>query len=185
MKTRVLPGSVTVRDLSEADVPLVLDYWYRSPPGFVESLGADLTKLPAEAQFADSLRRRLRANEGPGPSRLNTLAILHDGAIVGFHTLNPMVAGDYGIFHAHIARPEYRRRGVAELSYLPACRLFLQRFDLKRILFKTPVQNTGAIRVKEKLGIRYVGEETIDFGVIRAGTVAKVFELTREEAGLP
>jgi RimJ/RimL family protein N-acetyltransferase len=185
MQPRVEPGSVTVRDLSEADVPLVLDYWYRSPPGFIELLGADLSKLPAEAHFADSLRQRLRANEGSGPSRLNTLAILHEGAVVGFHTLNPMVAGDYGIFHAHIARPEYRRRGVAELSYPPACRIFLQRFDLKRILFKTPLQNAGAIRVKEKLGIRCIGEETIDFGVIRAGTVAKVYELTREEAGVP
>jgi hypothetical protein len=61
----------------------------------------------------------------------------------------------------------------------------LQRFDLRRILFKTPVQNVGAIRVKEKLGIRCIGEEVVDFGIIRAGTLAKVFEFTREEAGVP
>jgi hypothetical protein len=66
-----------------------------------------------------------------------------------------------------------------------ACRVFLQRFDLKRILFKTPAQNVGAIRVKEKLGIRCLGEEVVDFGIIRPGTLAKVYELTREEAGLP
>jgi hypothetical protein len=75
-----------------------------------------------------------------------------------------------------------RGRGIAEHSYPLACRLFVQRFDLKRILFKTPVQNRGALRVKEKLGIRHLGEEVVDFGVIKAGTIAKVFELTREEA---
>jgi RimJ/RimL family protein N-acetyltransferase len=182
---RVDPRSVSVRDLREADIPSVLDYWFRSPPGFIESLGADLAKLPAEAKFADSLRQRVRDSEGRARSKLGSLAILHDGEFVGFHNLNPLVEGDYGIFHAHIARPEFRRRGVAECSYPRACRIFLERFDLKRILFKTPVQNAGAIRVKEKLGIRCIGEEVVDFGILRAGTVAKVFELTREEADVP
>jgi RimJ/RimL family protein N-acetyltransferase len=182
---RVDPRSVSVRDLSEADIPFVLDYWFRSPPGFIESLGADLAKLPDEAQFADSLRQRVRRNEALASSKLSSLAILHDGQFIGFHNLNPLVEGDFGVFHAHISRPEFRRRGVAECSYPQACRLFLQRFDLKRILFKTPVQNVGALRVKEKLGIRCIGEELVDFGVIRAGTLARVYELTREEAGMP
>jgi RimJ/RimL family protein N-acetyltransferase len=185
MQTRVDPRSVSVRDLSEADIPFVLDYWFRSPPGFIASLGADPTKLPAEAQFADSLRQRVLMNAGLERSRLASLAILHEGQFVGFHNLNPLVEGEFGVFHAHISRPEFRRRGVAECSYPQACRVFLQRFDLKRILFKTPAQNVGAIRVKEKLGIRFIGEELVDFGIIRNGTLAKVYELTREEAGVP
>jgi RimJ/RimL family protein N-acetyltransferase len=185
MQTRVDPRSVSVRDLSEADIRFVLDYWFRSPPGFIESLGADPTKLPAEAQFADSLRQRVLMNAGLDRSRLTSLAVLHEGQFVGFHNLSPLVEGDFGVFHAHISRPEFRRRGVAECSYPQACRVFLQRFDLKRILFKTPAQNVGAIRVKEKLGIRFIGEELVDFGIIRPGTLAKVYELTREEAGVP
>jgi RimJ/RimL family protein N-acetyltransferase len=185
MQTRVDPRSVSVRDLSEADIPFVLEYWFRSPPGFIESLGADPTKLPAEAQFADSLRQRVLLNAGLDRSRLTSLAVLHEGQFVGFHNLSPLVEGDFGVFHAHISQPEFRRRGVAECSYPQACRVFLQRFDLKRILFKTPAQNAGAIRVKEKLGIRFIGEELVDFGIIRPGTLAKVYELTRAEAGVP
>ena len=185
MATKVDPRSVSVRDLSEEDVPFVLDYWFRSPPGFIESLGADPGKLPPEPVFADTLRERIRRNRELAISKLNTLAILHDGAFVGLHNLNPLVEGQSGVFHAHVVRPEYRRRGIAEISYPQACRLFLARFDLERILFKTPVQNLGAIRVKEKLGIRFLGEETVDFGIIRTGTRARVYELTRAEAGLP
>jgi RimJ/RimL family protein N-acetyltransferase len=182
--SRVDPRAVSVRDLSEADIGFVVYYWFHSPPGYVESLGADPTKLPAEAQFTDTLRKRIHTNAGLDRSKLSTLAILYEGLFIGFHNLNPLVEGDYGIFHAHIARPEFRRRGVAECSYPLACRVFLERFDLKRILFKTPVQNVGAVRVKEKLGIRFIGEEIVDFGIIRSGTRAKVFELTREEAGV-
>jgi hypothetical protein len=35
--------------------------------------------------------------------------------------------------------------------------------------------------VKEKLGIRSIGEEVIGFSIIKEGTNAKVFELTRDE----
>jgi RimJ/RimL family protein N-acetyltransferase len=182
MASKVEPGSVSVRDLSEDEIPYVLDYWFRSPPGFVESMGADLAKLPEEPRFADALRDRVRKNRGEAVSNLSILTILHGDAPVGMHTLNPLVEGDYAIFHAHVWRPEMRGRGIAELSYPLACRLFLRRFDLKRILFKTPVQNAGAIRVKERLGIRYLGEEVVDHGILKAGTLAKVFELTREEA---
>jgi RimJ/RimL family protein N-acetyltransferase len=64
-------------------------------------------------------------------------------------------------------------------TYPKACRIFFERFDLQRILFKTPIQNVGAIRVKEKLGIPCIGEEIIEFGIYKAGTRSQVFELTR------
>lgn len=175
------PGVVTVRDLTGAEVPAVLDYWFRSPRAFLESMGVDLARMPQEEAFEAAVRKRVQDAEA-GTGKLNTLAILLDGRPVGMHTINPLVEGDHGIFHAHLWRPEFRGRGIALRSYPLACRVFLRRFDLKRILFKTPARNTGAIRVKEKLGIRFVGDELVDFGVIRAGTPAKVFELTREEA---
>lgn len=182
-----------VRDVTEADIPLVLDYWFRSPPGFVEGLGVDLAKLPSEVDFAENLRRKIEAagarfepKEAPmgvaPPSGLNSLIILHDNRPVGMHTLNPWTRGDSGIFHAHIWDAAARGRGIGVRSYPLACRVFMTRFELRRILFKTPAQNVGAVRVKEKLGIRYVGDEIVDFGVIKAGTLARVFELTREEA---
>lgn len=184
MNLKLDPTFVTVRDLAEADLPAVLDYWFRSPAGYIESLGVDLAKLPDEPRFAESLLQRVRQNAGRVDSKLNSLAILYDQTFVGFHNLNPITEGDFGVFHAHIWRPEFRRRGIAERSYLLACRVFLERFHLQRILFKTPAQNLGAIRVKEKLGIRCIGEELVSLGVIRDGTLAKVFELSREEAGV-
>jgi hypothetical protein len=70
----------------------------------------------------------------------------------------------------------------SNVGYPRACLIFMDRFNLKRILFKTPLQNIAAIRAKEKLGFRYIGEEIISFGIIRDDTRAKVFELTKPEA---
>ncbi len=169
---------VSLRDLREEDIPHLRRYWFDSPPEYLEAMGVDPKKLPPQEKFEIGLLEKCR---GPS-SKLNALIILFDDHPVGFHTINPLVEDDYGIFHAHIWDSQFRRKGIASISYPKACWIFFRRFGLKRILFKTPTQNTGSIRVKEKLGIRYIGDETVGFGIVKDGTLAKVFELTREES---
>jgi RimJ/RimL family protein N-acetyltransferase len=159
-----------------------MNYWFRSPQGFVESIGVDLEKLPTEDFMREHLTKRLQVNSTLDKSRLNALVILYGNSPIGFHTLVPFTEGESGIFHAHIWQSDMRKRGVGFYSYPKACALFMERFNLQKIIFKTPVQNVGAIKVKEKLGIRCIGEEVIGFDIIREGTIGKVFELTREEA---
>ena len=176
------PHLISLRDLSEDDIPLVVRYWFHSPPGFIESMGVDFAKMPKEPDMERSLREKVLLNRALPTSKLNALAIRYQNETIGFHTVNPFIEGDHGIFHAHLLKTELRGRGLGVITYPKACGVFLERFDLKRILFKTPVQNTGAIRVKEKLRIRCIGEEIISFSVYKDGTKAKVFELTRAEA---
>lgn len=172
---------ISVRDLTEADVPFVSQYWYHSPPGFIESLGVDLAKMGSEVDWVRGITQRIRSNSSLPVSKFSGLAILYDGKPIGIHSMNMIEEGDSGVFHAHIISPEFRRRGIGMFSYPLACKLFIERFGLKRVLFKTPAQNAGAIRVKEKLGIRCIGEEVVGFGIVRDGTLAKVFELTAPE----
>jgi RimJ/RimL family protein N-acetyltransferase len=172
---------ISVRDMSENDIPLMLNYWFRSPPGFFEAMSVDPAKMPTESAMEKSLREKITENGKLSSSKSNALVIAYEGQSIGMHSINPLVEGDHGIFHAHIWNPKFRRRGLGMHSYPKACRVFLDRFDLKKIAFKTPVGNSGAIRVKEKLGIREVGEEVISFSIVKDGTLARAFELTRAE----
>ena len=174
--------TVSVRDFEVQDIAHVLKYWFHSPLGFVESMGVDLTKLPKESDMKEHLTKRLHLNSTLKVSKLNALAILYKGQPIGFHTLVPIVEGEFGVFHAHIWQTDMRQKGVGFYSYPKACKVFIERFNLQKILFKTPIQNIGAVKVKEKLGIRCIGEEVIGFDIIKEGTLGKVFELTREEA---
>jgi RimJ/RimL family protein N-acetyltransferase len=171
---------ISVRDIRRRDVAGVLDYWYRSPPGHVEGMAIVPGELPGEAARRAALLRAAREALSPVPQG-NILTVVMGGRAVGIHTLGGLIRGESGLFHAHLFDPAVRRRGVATISYPLACRVFFERFALKTIVFKIPVQNVGAIRVKEKLGIRCVGEEIIGQRVIRPGTRARVFELARGE----
>jgi RimJ/RimL family protein N-acetyltransferase len=172
---------VAVRDLEDKDISSLIHYWYHSPPGFIESMGVDPKKLIPEQEMEANLRKKVWENRSLPQSKLNVLAITYNGRTIGNHVINPLTENEDGIFHAHIWLPEMRRKGVGMRSYVLAGRTFIERFNLKRILYKTPTQNTGSIRLKEKLGFRYIGEETIGFGVVKDGTQAKVFELTRDD----
>jgi hypothetical protein len=178
----VEPQLVKIRGFSEKSLGQLMDYWYHSSAGFIEAMGIDPNKLLPEHEFKKSMMDECRANSLLAASKSRFLTITYEDEAIRSHTLFPLEEGDCGVFHAHIWSLEMRGKGIARITYPIACRIFMERFDLKRILFKTPIQNAAAIRVKEQLGIRCIGEETIDFGIVRDGTKANVFELTRPEA---
>lgn len=175
------PRHVAIRDPLISDIGMMMDYWFRSPPGFISAMGVDPAKLPPESEMAAGLRARITSNKILPVSKLPVVTITYEGSPVGIHSINPLVEGDHGIFHAHVMDPAFRGQGLGRQSYALALRCFMERFQLERVLFKTPRQNTASLRVKEKLGVREIGEETIGFGVVREGTVARVFELRRDE----
>lgn len=170
MKSR---SQISIQDFSEVGIPLILNYWYGSPPGFLESLGVDVSKFPTQQEMKKAL-------SSPA-TRERTLLISCDDQLIGFHTLTSVVIGDQGVFHAHIIDLANRRKGIGSVSYPLACEIFMERFQLQRIIFKTPVTNRGAIRVKEKLGIRAIGEDVASSSLLRDGTPLRVFELRRDE----
>lgn len=177
------PKLLAIRDFGATDIPMVSKYWYESDPAYIEAMGVDLTKLLTREKFEQFLAEKCNADIPGKESRINAVVITYAGRAVGFHTINPLVENDYGVFHAHVVEPSLRRQGIAQHSYRMATKLFMKRFNLNRIIFKTPIQNIGPNRVKEKIGIRCIGEETVQgFNIMKDGTRVKVYELTRAEA---
>jgi RimJ/RimL family protein N-acetyltransferase len=177
------PQKLSLRDLNESDISMIMDYWYRSPPGYIEAMGVDWAKVVTEPEYRETLAKKCQLNATLPESKINAVVILYEGRPIGFHTINPLVENDYGVFHAHVIDTSLRRQGIASHSYRMATRLFMKRFNLQKIIFKTPVQNSGANAVKAKIGIRLIGEEVVqNFNILKDGTRVKVYELTREEA---
>ena len=105
-----------------------------------------------------------------------------DGLVIGTHGITDIKANESAVMHAHIFDANFRRAGVCSFTYPRAALVFMDQFNLPKIVFKTPLQNVGAQRVKEKLGITCIGQELIENPNIIEGTMAKVYELGREQA---
>lgn len=165
---------VKIRLMKESDIQGILNYWYRSPHVFLEGMGVDLSRLPTEKDMEASLRRNLRGDA----EKVTLLIIERGGKAIGAHVLNQFDGTKSAVFHAHIWDPGHRRQGIATQSYPLAIRDFFRMHGLEKIVFKTPAQNTGALKVKERLGLKQVGQEISQYGLLQTGTVLCVYEIT-------
>lgn len=183
MIERPMKDLISIRDFCAADVPRVLDYWYRSPAGYLESIGADPARLMPEEVMRSSMLGACAKNSelSAGDSKMPAVTLLYDDQPIGLHLVGPVVGGESAIFHAHIWDVAFRGKGISSVTYPLACEVFFRRFRLKKIFFRTPSMNIAAIRVKEKLGIRCTGEEPFESVLALPGLTAKCFELTPEE----
>ena len=126
MPTRIDPSLVSIRELTETDVPRITDYWFHSPPGFIEHMGVDPTKLPSETQMAASLTRKIQFNRNAAKNKMHALAITYENKFVGIHAIYPLTEGEEGIFHAHIMDTNFRGRGIGMESYPKACLIYFE-----------------------------------------------------------
>lgn len=163
------------------DIDPLCDYWYRSPPGFIEAIGADSTLFEPEMVARERHRERI-VNEPPDTEKKGMiLTITHDGVAIGCHPISHLIYGGEGVFHAHIWKPEWRRIGIGTYTYPRACKYYFDRFKLKRILFRTPMKNEGPNRLKIRLGMKPIGEDVVISPVVPVGTKAFVYELLPDQ----
>lgn len=168
-------SKITLRSLKTSDIASLLAYWFRSPPGFLESLGVDQHRLPKEEDMELGLLRLTQMNANKSPM----LVIECNGRPVGNHILNQFDGNRSAVFHAHIWDPKDRGQGIAMQSYPLAIKEYFKNFDLEKIIFKTPAHNKGPQKVKERLGLKRLGEELApEGGMIKAGTKLIIYEIT-------
>ena len=170
---------VKIRDTELRDIPIFMDYWYRSPESFIRSMGVDPTKMKPEIEQAAYLRESILSNLKIPNSKLPFLTIELDGRAVGSHSLGDVVEGESGVFHAHLWFKEVRGIGLCTYTYPLASKVFMDRFGLKEIYFKTPSLNVGANKIKQGLGLQSCGEEPITYFFMLPGLTAKIYRLSR------
>lgn len=172
--------TITLREPVGADLDRICDYWYRSPHSFIREMGVAPEKLPTESNFRTDFLKDI----GPKPDRERQSCILtieYKGKQIGYHKLSHIHFGQHGIFHAHIIREEYRKKGIGAFTYPRALRIYFDRFNLKKILFKTPAHNIGPNKVKQKMGIQFLRQEKTDYPLHPDGMLVNVYEISRDQ----
>lgn len=178
-----IKDKVSVDRLKSCDVQPILNYWYRSSPGYLESLGADPKKFPTEETMKASLEERVANIEKNIHFKCPTIVVCFDEIRIGFHSVTHIhdpVKGT-GIFHANFWNPLYRGRSIGMITYLSAAKIFMDQFSLEKLLYQSPKINKSCNRVKEKLGISKVGEGIVTHPLAADRVESWNYELTRKE----
>jgi RimJ/RimL family protein N-acetyltransferase len=145
---------LTVREMMSAEADIVIDYFLRATPEYLEILGVDPSRLPA----ADGWRERFRREDGRSIEQRSWMVLiwLLDDRPVGFSSCDRIVYGEQANMHLHVADPEYRNQGIGAECVRRSADIYFERLKLKRLFCEPNAFNVAPNRTLQKAGFKYL-----------------------------
>ncbi len=91
---------LSVREISAQDIESLVDYWTKSDPAFLVSMGVDLVRGPAPDDLREMLQQQL--SQDYQEKKSYCIIWLVDGSPVGHSNVNKIIFGEEASMHLHI-----------------------------------------------------------------------------------
>lgn len=146
--------TLTVREMAGSEIDIVIEYFFKSTPEFLEILGVDPTRLPAP----ERLRERFAYERAlPIEQRAGVAVIwLLDDRPIGFSTSDKIAYGEQANMHLHVVDPERRNRGHGVECVRRSVDIYFERLKLKRLFCEPNAFNVAPNRTLQKAGFKYL-----------------------------
>lgn len=143
-----------VREMKVEEIDLIINYFHRSTPEHLETMGVDPTRLPSPEAWRDRYQRQYGL---PTDQRATLLLIwLDDDQPCGFSTSDKIVYGDHAFMHLHVVDPEGRRRGVGAQCVRQSVEIYFERLRLRTLYSEPNAFNVAPNRSLQKAGFKYI-----------------------------
>jgi RimJ/RimL family protein N-acetyltransferase len=101
---------LTVRPITNSDIPLLTDYWMNADEAFLRGMGADIKKIPPREHWEAMLREQVQT-----PLQLKRsycIIWLIDDKPVGHSNASDIIFGKEAHMHLHIWQQSIRQKGM-------------------------------------------------------------------------
>jgi RimJ/RimL family protein N-acetyltransferase len=144
----------TVREMTDSEFDIVIEYFFKSTPEHLEVLGVDPTRLPAP----ESWRERFQRERTRPIEQRATIAViwLMDKQPIGFSSSDKIVYGEQANMHLHVVDPERRNRGYGVECVRRSADIYFERLKLKRLFCEPNAFNVAPNRTLQKAGLKYL-----------------------------
>ncbi len=171
-------NTLSIRTLSEPDIALIIQYWLGADPVFLEGMGVDLSKMPSQAQWKNSLTEQL--SQSIPEKKSYCMIWLVDDQAVGHSNINQIQFGKEAYMHLHLWRSDIRQKGLgtalAKLT-LPA---FFEQYKLDTLYCEPYALNPAPNKTLQKVGFQFVKEYITTPGMLNFEQPVNRWELSRE-----
>ena len=132
---------ISVRQMTESEVDLIIDYFHASPTEHLELIGVDPARLPQpeawRSYYAATFQQPVETRE------TLLLTWLDDDRPVGFSSADKIAYGDHAHMHLHVTTPGDRRRGLGVEAVKRSVALYFEQLKLKRLFCKPHALNAA------------------------------------------
>lgn len=148
-------SAVEVRPFTTIDeFERVVDYFLNADEAYLRGMGVDPVLLPERDVWLASLVADLERDDRK--KKTCYVAWIHNGVPVGHSNINKIVYGEEAFIHLHMWRPELRNSGIGAEFFKRSAQMFLDRFELKRLVCEPWAENPAPNRVLLKTGFTFV-----------------------------
>ncbi len=170
---------LSVREIEQQDIELIANYWLESDPAFMESMGVELSKLPAREFWYEMLRSQLDA---PIEDKQSYATIWEaDGKAIGHCNVNKIVFGKEAYMHLHIWDKTIRKKGYGEQLVKMSLPYFFNNLNLETIYCEPYALNPAPNKTLAKLGFQLEKEYVTTPGFLNFEQPVTRWKLTREQ----
>jgi RimJ/RimL family protein N-acetyltransferase len=140
-------GKLVLRDLAEADLPALADYWTNATPADFERLGVDASRLGDHDWMVDRFRGTIPGGDPDQPRQ--AFAMEMDGRLIGYTNLN-CYAPERNFSHWHLIDPTARAGGVSSALYPWRLRTYFACTRMEVLTHQTRPGNEGVNRLLDR-----------------------------------
>ena len=148
--------TLSVREMNEDDIPLIVNYWLTSDPSHLQRMGVDLTKIPTAQQLTEMLSGQLSLPIEQ--KRAYCIIWQLDAKPVGHSNTNPTTFGEEAYMHLHIWEKDIRNMGYGLKFLKLTLPYFFSRLQLKKLYCQPYSLNEAPNKTLQKLGFQFEKE---------------------------
>lgn len=150
--------SLSVREIQLEDIDYIIQYWLKSDPDYLVSLGVDLTKLPSESGLRQMLLSQLNT---PIENKLSYALIWQvDQQAVGHCNVNNIQFGHEAYMHLHLWQSTHRRKGMGTSLVKQSLPYFFNDLKLNQLICEPYALNPAPNKTLAKIGFEFEKEYT-------------------------
>ena len=147
---------LSVREIKESDIPIIIDYWFNAEPCFLTGMGGDLNKIPAKEKWYPMLLEQIQL---PYKEKKSYAIIWElDGKPIGHCNVNDITLGDQAQMHLHIWYAEERKMGLGVQFIKLSLPYFFTNLQLKKICCDPYALNPAPNKTLHKAGFTFIKE---------------------------
>lgn len=170
---------LSVREIQSTDIDLLVDYWLNADSAYLQSMGADINKLPTRMQFNKMLAEQI---DTPLKDKKSYALIWElDRKPIGHSNVNKIEFGKTATMHLHLWRSVSRKKGIGTALVRKSLPHFFEKLQLKKLVCEPYALNPAPNKTLNKVGFEFVKRYKTIPGTLNFEQEVNRWELTKEK----
>lgn len=169
-------NELSVRELTEADIDFIINYWLNADETFLNGMGADIAKMLSQVQWKRMMTEQI--SQSYKEKKSYCVIWLSDGQPVGHSNVNKILFGEEAYMHLHVWKADKRQKGIGESLVKLSLPYFFDNLQLKKLCCEPYALNPAPNKTLEKVGFTFIKEHITIPGILNFEQPVKLWELT-------